>query len=312
LTLAIFPDGVENPANLARIADAAQLLGATYSASVQGRLIAIENAAGAKDVYGRAPLRDRVTLAVGNERRGLPRRTLASADETLEIPTESRTVTTLNVAAAAAVAGWYVLHGSAPQAHTARPELRRPSLFLVGYDHVEVGSSLRSAAALGFRDVLLDDRGAGWFEGSDAKRREARAAARRHKNPLRVHRGSVDDLERFDEVVVVLPSGSARPLQRERLTRGRHQLVLVGSRAADVEHIAHRRLTIATLDLKSSEDPPLRLVASIALAEVARQVGRRGPVRGRPAVRGPRYEAAVRLTGAGEVVFVDSSRLLEY
>jgi hypothetical protein len=48
------------------------------------------------------------------------------------------------------------------------------------------------------------------------------------------------------------------------------------------------------------------------LAEVARQVGRRGPVRGRPAVRGPRYEAAVRLTGAGEVVFVDSSRLLEY
>ena len=123
---------------------------------------------------------------------------------------------TLNVAAAAAVAGWYVLHGSARQTQTARPDFRRPSLFLVGRDHVEVGSSLRSAAALGFRDILLDDRGAGWFAGTAAHRREARAAARRHKNPLRVHRASADDLERFEEVVIVLPSGPANPLPQSK------------------------------------------------------------------------------------------------
>jgi tRNA G18 (ribose-2'-O)-methylase SpoU len=312
LTLSIFPDGVENPANLARIADAAHLLGAACSASIEGRLIAIENADGARDIYGRAPLRDRATIAVGNERRGLSRRTLASAEETLEIPTQSRTVTTLNVAAAAAVAGWYVLHGSAPRRQAARPELRRPSLMLVGHDHVEVGSSLRSAAAFGFGDVLLEDRGAGWFEGSAATRREARAAARRHKNPLRIHRASTNDFERFEEIVVVVPSGSAKPLQRERLTHGRRQLIVLGSRPAELDRVAHGRLTIATLNLEAFEDPPLRLTASIALAEIARQVGRRRRVPGIPAVRRLRYEAAVRLTTAEDVLFVDPSRLLEF
>ena len=312
MTLSIFADGVENPANLARLADVARLLGAVRSASIEGPLIAIENAAGARDIYGRAPLRDRATIAVGNERRGLSPRTLAMAAETLEIPTQSRTVKTLNVAAAAAVAGWYVLHGSARQPQTARPDSRRPSLFLIGRDHVEVGSSLRSAAALGFRDVLLEDRGAGWFEGSAAQRREARAAARRHKNPLRIHRASVKDIERFEEVVVVLPSGPANPLQREPLTRGQRQVIVVGSEPGDLVHLEHGRVKTATLDLKTFEDPPLRLVASIALAEIARQVGRRRRIAGKPAVRAPRYEFAVRLAAAGDVLFVEPSQLLDY
>jgi len=312
LTLSIFADGVENPANLARLADVARLLGAVRSASIEGPLIAIENAAGARDIYGRAPLRDRATIAVGNERRGLSPRTLALARETLEIPTQSRTVTTLNVAAAAAVAGWYVLRGSARQPQTTRPDSRRPSLFLIGRDHVEVGSSLRSAAALGFRDVLLDDRGARWFEGSAAQRREARAAARRHKNPLRIHRASVKDIERFEEVVVVLPSGPANPLQREPLTRGQRQVIVVGSEPGDLVHLEHGGVKTATLDLKTFEDPPLRLVASIALAEIARQVGRRRRIAGKPAVRAPRYEFAVRLAAAGDVLFVEPSRLLDF
>lgn len=312
MTLSIFADGVENPANLARLADVARLLGAVRSASIEGPLIAIENAAGARDIYGRAPLRDRATIAVGNERRGLSPRTLALATETLEIPTQSRTVTTLNVAAAAAVAGWYVLRGSARQPQTTRPDSRRPSLFLIGRDHVEVGSSLRSAAALGFRDVLLDDRGAGWFEGSAAQRREARAAARRHKNPLRIHRASVKDIERFEEVVVVLPSGPANPLQREPLTRGPRQVIVVGSEPGDLVPLEHGGVKTATLDLKTFEDPPLRLVASIALAEIARQVGRRRRIAGRPAVRAPRYEFAVRLAAAGDVLFVEPSRLLDF
>ncbi|TME72895.1 MAG: hypothetical protein E6I49_03110, partial [Chloroflexi bacterium] len=68
MTLSIFADGVENPANIARIADVARLLGATRAASIEGYLIAIENVAGARDIYGRAPLRDDATIAVGNER----------------------------------------------------------------------------------------------------------------------------------------------------------------------------------------------------------------------------------------------------
>jgi len=312
LTLSIFPDGVENPANLARIDDAARLLGATCSRQIDGRLIAVENTVNAREIYGRRPLRERATLAVGNERRGLATGTLARANEILVIPTQSRTVRTLNVAAAAAVAGWYVLRGSGPQARARRPDVRRPALLIVGTDHVEVGSTLRSAAAFGFRDVLLDDRGAGWFEGTAATRREAMAAARRHKNPLRVHRATLADLERFDEVLVALESGKTVPLQHSRLARGRRQLVVVGLRADEVHELTAAAIQVASLGLRPVQRAPLRLVASITLAEIARQVGRR--LRGPPGrqARPPKFAAAVKLRSPEDVLFVDPSRLLSY
>ena len=249
-------------------------------------------------------------MAVGNERRGLSIRTLERADETLVIPTQSRTVRTLNVAAAAAVAGWYVLRGSGPQAHARRPDVRRPALLIVGSDHVEVGSSFRSAAAFGFRDVLLDDRGAGWFGGSAATRREARGAARRHKNPLRVHRATMADLARFDDVLVVLESGKQIPLQAKRVARGRRQLVVVGLGGDDVDKLPAASIEVASLGLAAGVSAPLRFVASITLAEIARQVGRRR--RGPPGVPAPKFEAAVKLRTPEDVVFVDPSRLLSY
>jgi hypothetical protein len=312
LSLTLYPDGVENSENLARLADAARLFGAACGSIVEGHLIAVENAPGARDVYGRRPLRGDATLAVGNERRGLSRATLAAADETIVIPTESRTVTTLNVAAAAAVAAWYVLHGSGPQARSTRPEIRRPALLLVGEDHVEVGSSLRSAAAFGFRDVLLEDRGAGWFEGAASIRREARAAARRYKNPIRIHRAAIEYASRFDEVIVVVASGDPAPIQRQRLAHGRGQLLVVGAPPDDVEAVAPGRVRVASLRLEPISSPPLRLVASIALAEVSRQVGRRRAVPGRPAPRAPRYDAALRLLPEHEVRPLEPGELLAY
>jgi tRNA G18 (ribose-2'-O)-methylase SpoU len=312
VTLAVFADGVENPANLDRIADAARLLGATRAQTVGGRLIAVENSRGARSVYGRHPLNDVATIVVGNERRGISARILERADETIAIPTMSRTVTTLNVAAAAAVAGWYVIRGSASQALAARPEHRRPALLIVGDDHVEVGSTLRSAAAFGFHDVLLEDRGAGWFEGTAAVRREARAAARRHKNPLRVHRADLRSAARFEEIVLVNASGTGPPLRRERLTRGQRQLVVIGATPSELSTVASDRLRIATLDLVLVARSPLRLVASIALAEIARQVGRRRPTPGRPALRPPTYETALDLASPSETRLVDPSELLAY
>lgn len=312
MTLSVFADGVENPANVARIKDCLRLLGALWSESVNGRVIAIENVAGARSVYGRRPLQVNATIAVGNERRGLSRRTLERADEILVIPTQSRTVKTLNVAAAAAVAGWYVLRGSGAQARAMRPDHRRPALLVVGDDHVEVGSTLRSAAAFGFRDVLLDDRGAGWFEGPAAVRREARAAARRHKNPLRIHSATLRSAARFDEIILVTPSAGPTPLQRERLVRGQRQLIVVGAEAPELAALSSDRLRIATLDLNPIERAPLRLIASIALAEIARQVGRRRPIPERPAPRPPTYETALELASADDMRLVDAFELLEY
>jgi SpoU rRNA methylase family protein len=312
MTLGVFADGVENPANIDRIRDAARLLGATSMQAVAGHLIAVENSREARSIYGRRPLRQETTIAVGNERRGLSPQILELADETLAIPTSSRTVTTLNVAAAAAVAGFYILRGSGAQARAARPEHRRPALLIVGDDHVEVGSTLRSAAAFGFHDVLLDDRGAGWFEGTAAARREARAAARRHKNPLRIHRAGIPAVARFEEIVLVQPWATASPLQRERLVRGRRQLVVIGAAFDELATIAGDRLRVATLDLRRIERAPLRLVASIVLAEVARQVGRRRPTPGEPAPRPPRYEAALEPESSADVRSVDPDELLAY
>lgn len=312
MTLGLYADGVENPANLDRIADAARLLGAACTSDVAGRLLAIENSHGARTIYGRRPLHEQATLVLGNERRGVSRRMLERAAETLVIPTLSRTMTTLNVAAAAAVAGWYVLRGSGPQATAARPEHRRPALLIVGDEHVEVGSTLRSAAAFGFRDVLLDDRGAGWFEGTASARREARAAARRHKNPLRIHRAEIGNAVRFDEIVLACASEVAAPLHRERLVRGQRQLVVIGAGLDELATIARERLRVATLGLVPMARPPLRLVASIVLAEVARQVGRRRPTPGRPAPRPPTYEVALELAAAGDTRDIDASELLPY
>lgn len=312
MTLALLADGVENPANIARLEDAAILLGGSCVGSVTGRLIAVENARGARGIFGRSPLRGDATLAVGNERRGLSRATLAAADETVVIPTQSRTVTTLNVAAAAAVAAWYVVHGSGPQAQTTRPATRQPALLLIGEDHVETGASLRSAAAFGYRDVLLDDRGAGWFDGPSAIRREARAAARRHKNPIRIHRASVEHASRFDEVVVVSPSSDATPIQRTRLTRGGRQLIVVGAAPSELESVASASVRLASLRLAPVASPALRLVASILLAEVSRQVGHKRLARGKTGPRAPRYDTAPRLVPDGDVMDIDPSELLAY
>jgi hypothetical protein len=306
---------VENPANRQRIADAASLLGGCCTADADGRLIAVENSPGARPVYGRPPLHGPATLALGHERRGLPSAMLAAADETVMIPTASRTVTTLNVAAAAAVAGWYVLRGGAPQARAEHPARRYPAVLLSGDDHVEVGSSLRSAAAFGLREVFLDDRGADWFDGPPARRREARAAARRHKNPLHVRRASPALAAGFDEVVAVTASGPGRALARQPLARGRRQLVIIGSPPGQIAALPADRLRVATLGLSEIPCPPLRLLASIALAEIARQAGRPLPRRRGPQAPGPRapsYNRELARAADGEVLVLDPSLLLAY
>jgi tRNA G18 (ribose-2'-O)-methylase SpoU len=289
--LRLWCDGVENPANRERIEAAAHLLGGACVASCEGRLIAVENAPDARSIYGRRPQRETVTLALGHERRGLSRATLAAAAETIVIPAQSRSVRTLNVAAAAGVAGWYVLRGSGEQARARHPRKRLPAVLLSGADHVEVGSSLRSAAAFGFDEVFLEDLGASWFEGEHGRRREARAAARRHKNPLRVRPGSPAIAERFEEVVVIVPGGDGTPLSRARLARGARQLVVIGAEAERVVTSApEARIVTLALALAPGRPAPLRIVASIALAEIARQVGS-GLAPGPPArARAPRYE----------------------
>jgi hypothetical protein len=57
---------------------------------------------------------------------------------------------------------------------------------------------------------------------------------------------------------------------------------------------------------------PLRLVASIALAEIAPQVGRPPGIRPVPAPRRPAYERDIKLVADGELLILGPDVLLSY
>jgi hypothetical protein len=287
--------GIENPGNVAALADAAAMVGAAFAlheprCDAPARrltreelagfspIIALENAPRAESLHGfRMPAGPRPALLVGNERAGIPREALALAARTVVIPLASRRLNTLNVAAAAAIA----LHtltrgGGAAQRVRSDPERHRPALrFVTPTDAVELGSALRSAAALGWSRVEVDDRHRVWFGADRATQAQGRGAARRGRNELRV--APVDPTRAYDEVILV--DDLAR-LHRLDLARGPGQLIII------------------------DDTPRLRLVASIALAEVARQVGVRG-AKGRSRPRGPSYELA-----AAEAVVVEDGELV--
>jgi tRNA G18 (ribose-2'-O)-methylase SpoU len=203
-------DGVQNPANAQAIAEAARMFAVPCSfrdsrrlaehlpqlstmdtaalLGGAGPLIAVENTPDAESVYRAGPLHSAACIVVGNERRGIRPDVLRAAVQTVQIPMPGRGVNTLNVATAAAVALYYLLdaHGRRSQ-RAPRPESHRPILLLATpRDHVEAGSSLRSAAALGWQTVTIDDREKVWFGTPRPVRSQARAAARSHRNPLRV------------------------------------------------------------------------------------------------------------------------------
>lgn len=319
-------DRIENPGNVAALQDAAALFGwrcafldpcASSSAAARvtaeelaafAPLVALENAPGAAEVYGfRPPPGPRLGLVVGNERAGVSRDVLALAARTVEIPLASRRLNTLNVAAAAAVGLYYLSRdGGGRQRVRSQPERHRPEvLFMAPDDAVELGSSLRSAGAFGWSRVLVEDTRGVWFGGDRATQSLGRGAARRGRNELRVVPAAPDRHHAFDEAIVVTAGDEGEPLHRIDLARGRGQLVVLANGAIDAPGRLARTVRVASLGLRGDGARRLRLVASIALAEVARQVGVRGARPGRRPQRPPTYDCALRTAitdDAGQLV----------
>ena len=342
-------DGIENPHNALVLQNTSELFGwqcgfrdrrglgaAWKAAGFSGELpyaslaelrdsaeplLVLENGDRAVDIYdGRIP-RTRsetgtLTLVVGNERRGVARDVVAIADQILSIPMVSRSVNCLNVAAAAGVALYYLTRRSGAKRITRNdPNRHRPEvLVLGGGDHFELGSTIRSAAAFGWRRLFLEDRASVWFGCDRITRSEGRAAARRGKNAIRLVPAAIDTAYAFDEAVVVSRHAdpAAEPLHRIHLARGSRQLIVLADEAAvDLAREGTRRFAArtrwATFDLEG--DPGhyhFRVAASIVLAEVARQMGVRKP-RTRRGKRPPIYDQALRLLGEsrGEVVYLE-------
>jgi SpoU rRNA Methylase family len=286
-------------------------------------LIACDNLPGAADVYGfRTAPGPRPALVVGNERRGLAHGVRALATQAVQIPMFARTsLNCLNVAAAAAEALYHLAHGGGGKLQrSAHPERRRPTLMLVGgRDHVELGSTVRSAGAFGWEPILLDDRAGVWFGCERVTRSEGRAAARRGRNPIHLVPVIGGGRAAYDEVCVVTLGRGDTPLHRAGLAGGLRQLVVIPDECdaplPDGEWMRlGKRVRRVQIDVSGGEFAyHYRLAASIALAKIARQVGQRRRVEVGPPVRGKvGYDRALAVLAQEGGELVDLEDLGEY
>jgi tRNA(Leu) C34 or U34 (ribose-2'-O)-methylase TrmL len=333
-------DGIENPANALTMVHAAAMFGAACRfrdtkglapaaaerdpageplrpitgaevRALASRVIAFDNLPGARDVYGFHGGRDFVLL-VGNERRGLSREFAALAGDRVQVPMLSRRVNCLNVAAAAAVGLYYLCAPPVgPMAVRRDPRGRRQELLLFQPgDHFEAGSTIRSAAAFGWERAFIEDRHQVWFDCGRAIRSEGRAAARRGRNDILLIPCPGRVAHAYPRVTVITRRRVGAPLHRVHLTGGPSQLVVIPDESmldAESEDWSRLGATVefARLQLPVDDFPyHYRLAATVALAEISRQVGHRQGVRLPAAPRRPIYdlELAALAGAAGEIV----------
>jgi len=338
-------DAIENPANALTMMHAAAMFGAECRfrdtkgladaelfagrglrviaggevRALHPRIVACDNLPGAADVYG-FNAGPEFALLVGNERRGLSYEFATLATHRVQVPMHSRRIDCLNVAAASAVALYYLRGARAgPMATRSEPGSCRPDLLLSEpADHFELGSTIRSAAGLGWQRAFVEDTHNVWFGCDRAVRSEGRAAARRGKNEILLVRCPAQASYAYPKVTVITHRQVGAPVDRVNLAGGPSQLVVIpdesrGEFAPGDWARLGRKVEFAHLRLPTAEfNYHYRLVATIALAEISRQVGRRPAVK---APRGPRlpiYDHALKqlATVAGEMVPFEE--LLDY
>jgi rRNA methylases len=319
-------DGIENPANALIMTHAAAMFGATCrfrdtkglnriienqevaepsfdpisSADIQtahSRIVAFDNLPGARDIHGfRAG--QRFAVLVGNERRGLSHELASMATDRVQVPMISRRINCLNVAAASAVALYYLCAPPVgPMAVRKDPRSRRPELLLLGAgDHFELGSTIRSAAGLGWERAFIEDPHRVWFGCDRGIRSEGRAAARRARNEILLVPCPTGSTYNYAQVIVVTRQKIGLPLHRAKLAVGPNQLVVIPDES-QIEVTAHdwsrfgADVQFAHVVLPCSEFPyHYRLIATIALAEISRQVGRPPKLKAPAAPRPPIYD----------------------
>lgn len=344
--LTLVGDGIENPWNAQTMLHAAAMfnspclfrdrckLAQAWTETISGELplqvvsreelvrhyspiVAFDNVDGADSVYGFRLGRGTAPVVVlGNERRGLAEDIPPIAHHVLQIPMVSRRLNCLNVAAAGAVALYYLsLDGGGKLQFRSQPNKRRPELLLMGAaDHVELGSAIRSAGAFGWGRTFIEDRQGVWFGCDRRTISEGRAAARQLRNPIRVVPMPQGRKYAFAEACVVTLEPHGVPLQHADLARGASQIIIIPDQTAiDLERedwnrfasdVRHVQLSVPRKDFPYH----YRLVASIALAEVARQVGQQArSSRGRARRREPLYDHSMKLLSddLGETVFLE-------
>ena len=282
--------------------------------ALHSRSVAFDNLPGAAELYG-YQLGPDFSVMVGNERRGLSYECAKLATDKVQVPMLSRRVNCLNVAAASAVALYYLCGTRVgPMAVRGEPNNRRPEVLLLGPgDHVELGSAIRSGAAFGWGRVFIEDRQKVWFGCERAIRSEGRAAARRGKNEILCIPCQAGSTHGFARVSIITTQALGAPVHRVNLARGPSQLVVIPDEK-NVEQSAEtwsrlgKEVEFAHLQIPETDYRyHYRLTATIVLAEISRQVGRRPTLKVPPRGRPPIYDHRLaRLAeAAGQIVSLE-------
>lgn len=213
-------------------------------------VLACETARKSRNIYQFPAPRGDVALIVGNELRGIPDEMLREVDQVLSIPLLGRTMTSVNVGAAAATA-LYVLQRDLARRRSSGSRLRHRDIDVLLYgasDPYELGSVLRSAWAFGWKKVYVCDTEGIWFTDNREIVMAGRAAARREVNPLVIAPYEQLSIGDYDKVIVCTGERTGTPLSRLKLPdRGRVLIVcgwenhdLPGDIAADHVFVDHQ------------------------------------------------------------------------
>jgi hypothetical protein len=193
-------------------------------------VVACEAAKRSQSVYECATPRGRLAVIVGNELRGVSKRLLKKADQVVSVPMLGRGITSVNVAAAAAIALYALERDLGRKRLRASALCQRDVDVLISgpSDPSELGSLLRSAWAFGWRRVFLEDRHAVWFTSDRATVLAGRAAARRETNPLAVVPWQEMDLRQYNRILVCNGRSPGTPLSRFSLPSSGKVLLVYG------------------------------------------------------------------------------------
>ncbi len=335
-TVDLIGDGIENPFNIEAMIHAAQMfdsrclfnqsqgddttgdVAAITCAEISrsyAPVLALENWKNVQVLYGyELQANAHAAVVAGNERQGISREMASVSTHAISIPMISKRLNCINVAAASAVALYYLSYGLRGRMQIrSEPQKKRPEIiFIGGTAHAELGSAIRSAAALGWNRIFIEDRSNVWFGCDRVTKSEGRAAARRGRNPIRLVPCQPDHRYLFREAVVVTSKnlgGSSLP--KVDLSRGAQQVVIIADESQiDVESENWQRvaekITFGQIEIPAhSFHYHYRHLASIALAEISRQVGQKALWK--PTKQDPIYESSLLLMSQekGEAVFLE-------
>lgn len=300
-------------------------------------LLGVENRQDAQNIYAlKPPVLQNRALIVGNEAKGLRRRTLKQTHAVAEIPMVSQNINCLNVAAAAAIMLYYLgvnEQRNAPLGQSARTlnalQKARPDILLLGGpDPMELGSVVRSACAFGWERVFLEDRHKAWYACDRLMKSEGRGAARRGRNPIKVIPCPGDLLAHYKTVVVVTcereadvprkPAGTP-PIHQMQLTKRPDGPVLIvlpdeSANAQDwmdwIQAAREQHCVVhAHLPAIAPAQYHYRQSASIALAEIARQLGKTDGKGIYLHTKKQRYQKALEVTDTADWIELEDLRV---